>query len=175
MIPKLISEVREKRPWYTIVKRTFKDHRGTFDHDMIEQGNGASILCMTHSGKLVLLNQFRPSLNGLTIDIPGGRIEKGSTPEATARKELREEAGYECGKLIYLGCIIPNISRLIGKEYLYFAQATLKKRQKLEKEERIKVKLMSPATFEKAMSKNALPAILTSTYLLAKDKGLLPK
>jgi len=48
---------------------------------------------------VLLLRQFRYAAGGELWEIPAGRLEPGELPEACARRELREEAGAEAGRL----------------------------------------------------------------------------
>lgn len=48
---------------------------------------------------LLLLRQFRHAAGGPLWEIPAGRLDHGEAPEACARRELREEAGVEPGRL----------------------------------------------------------------------------
>ncbi len=48
---------------------------------------------------LLLLRQFRYAAGGPLWEIPAGRLDPGEGPEACARRELREEAGVEPGRL----------------------------------------------------------------------------
>lgn len=48
---------------------------------------------------VLLLRQFRYAAGGELWEIPAGRLEPGEPPERCARRELREEAGAEAGRL----------------------------------------------------------------------------
>lgn len=48
---------------------------------------------------VLLLRQFRHAAGGELLEIPAGRLEPGEAPESCARRELREEAGAEAGRL----------------------------------------------------------------------------
>jgi len=45
--------------------------------------------------RVLLLRQFRHAADGYLWEIPAGRLDAGEDPEACARRELREETGYE--------------------------------------------------------------------------------
>lgn len=45
--------------------------------------------------RIILIRQFRHATDGWLWEIPAGRREGSEAPEATARRELREETGYE--------------------------------------------------------------------------------
>lgn len=44
--------------------------------------------------ELVLLKQYRPALDKVVIEIPGGLIDPGETAEQCAVRELKEETGF---------------------------------------------------------------------------------
>jgi ADP-ribose pyrophosphatase len=52
--------------------------------------------------RVLLIRQFRHATDGYLWEIPAGRRDQGEAPEATARRELREETGYGCSTLVPL-------------------------------------------------------------------------
>ncbi len=60
----------------------------------------------TFDGRLVLVRQYRAAAGGYTLEMPAGKVgdeDPGEgCPEALAR-ELKEEAGYEVTRAVYLG------------------------------------------------------------------------
>jgi len=44
--------------------------------------------------KVVLIRQYRYAAEGYVYEVPAGRLDTGETPEACARRELKEETGY---------------------------------------------------------------------------------
>ena len=65
------------------------------------------IIAVTAEHQLLLVEQFRPPVGGRVIELPAGLVGEGrlsqETPEAAARRELREETGYSASKWTYLG------------------------------------------------------------------------
>lgn len=72
--------------------------------DFINHKGAAAVLPVRDDGKIVLVRQYRPSLNRETIEIPAGGLEEGEPTIDAARRELEEETGYVCG------CIEPFMS-----------------------------------------------------------------
>lgn len=59
-------------------------------------------------GRVLLIKQYRVGVRAVTVEIPGGLVEPGETPEQTARRELGEETGYEAPRWNLLGTMHPN-------------------------------------------------------------------
>ncbi len=67
-----------------------------------------NVLAFTADDELVLIRQFRQGTDTITLEIPGGVLDDGESFVDAARRELREETGYEAGELIEIGVVHPN-------------------------------------------------------------------
>lgn len=63
---------------------------------------------MTPQGELVMVRQFRFGMEGLSLELPGGVIERGEDPAQAAVRELAEETGYTGAAPTVLGSVHPN-------------------------------------------------------------------
>lgn len=67
-----------------------------------------NVIPVTEDDRVILVRQYRFGIEGSTLEIPGGMCDEGEPPDAAARRELREETGYEAGDLELLGSVHPN-------------------------------------------------------------------
>jgi 8-oxo-dGTP pyrophosphatase MutT (NUDIX family) len=66
---------------------------------------------------VLLVRQYRLLINGLSYEIPGGRVDENETPQAAAIRECQEEAGVQCCNLKPLISYHPSLD--IWKNYTY--------------------------------------------------------
>jgi 8-oxo-dGTP pyrophosphatase MutT (NUDIX family) len=71
---------------------------------------GVAVLALTDDGRLVMVEQFRHGTRTLSLELPSGVVDDGEAPEEAARRELREETGFEGGEPRVLGCFELNPS-----------------------------------------------------------------
>ena len=72
-------------------------------------------------GRLVLERQFRYPVGRVMLEFPAGKIDPDETPLATAKRELREEAGYTAGTWQHLGTVHPEIGYSTEAIEMYIA------------------------------------------------------
>lgn len=75
---------------------------------VLETPDWVNVVAYTEDRRLVVVRQFRFGPARVTTEIPGGVIDPGESPEDAARRELREETGYEAPRWRSLGVVEPN-------------------------------------------------------------------
>jgi ADP-ribose pyrophosphatase len=60
----------------------------------------AVMVAATHGDKLVLIKEFRVPINGYIWGFPAGLVERGESPEDTAKREIFEETGLTISNYI---------------------------------------------------------------------------
>lgn len=72
----------------------------TGELEVIRHSGAAAVVALAdppeeRDPRVVLLWQYRYAAAGRIYEVPAGRLDAGESPEACARRELREETGYE--------------------------------------------------------------------------------
>jgi 8-oxo-dGTP pyrophosphatase MutT (NUDIX family) len=78
----------------------------------IGSSRGVAIVALTATGAILLAEQHRVPIGRSVIELPAGIVSAGESDEAAARRELQEETGYECGRMVRLadGPTLPGMT-----------------------------------------------------------------
>ena len=83
---------------------------------------GAAAVVPVNEGAVLLVRQNRHAVGGDLLEIPAGKLDvPGEDPLECARRELREETGYEAGGFESLGSFYTSPGFTDERFYLYLA------------------------------------------------------
>ena len=71
--------------------------------EIVEHSDCIAIIAIDADNNVLLVKQFRKPVEKELLEIPAGGIDHGEDPEASVRRELREETGYLPQKMVRLG------------------------------------------------------------------------
>jgi len=89
--------------------------------EIVEHADCVAIVTLDADNNVLLVNQFRKPAEKELLEIPAGGIDPGEDPEATVRRELREETGYLPRKIERLGGFYSAPGYCTEYLYLYLA------------------------------------------------------
>ena len=127
-----------------------------------------TIPVLTVNGKrhFLLVKQWRHGANKLSIEFPGGVINKGEEPSCAALRELAEETGYTAKKLKHLKSVYPNPAIMSNKCHFFLAEElTNTEKRNLDKDEYITVMTVDEQTLLNEMGEDKTTHALMSTAL----------
>jgi 8-oxo-dGTP pyrophosphatase MutT (NUDIX family) len=106
----------------TLTRATFSDPRGKpFERDVVRHPGAVAVVAVTDADAVVLVHQYRPALDQWLLEVPAGTCDVTGEPgDATARRELAEEAGYAARELHLLTrcAITPGFCDELSTVYL---------------------------------------------------------
>lgn len=128
------------------------------------------ILAMLDNDHLLFERQFRYAARNVFLELPAGKIDAGEHPLDTARRELREETGYQATAWRHLGVMHPCIGYADEKIEIFWAQGLRYVGAKLDHEEFLDVTELSVADALLAVRDGEITDAKTITALLWADK-----
>lgn len=109
-------------------------------YDLVKHAGGAAVLPIDEQGKIVLIRQYRNSIDREVFEIPAGLREPGDiTGEYCARRELEEETGYRADRLEFIAQVYGCIGVSDEKTDIYLAEQLVPCERHLDPEEFIEI------------------------------------
>lgn len=117
-----------------------------YDFFILESSPWVNIIPLSPQNEVVLIRQYRHGTRDITLEIPGGLVEEGDSPEEAAERELLEETGFRTTEIIPLGFVHPNPAIQNNRCYTFLAKDVFRAgEQSLDEKEDIEV-LFRPIT-----------------------------
>ena len=71
-------------------------------HEVVRHPGAVAVAALDELGRILLVRQYRTSLERVTVEIPAGKLERGEDPLDAIKRELSEETGYTAREIKYL-------------------------------------------------------------------------
>ena len=150
-----------------ISPRTDQEH--TFF--VIEAADWVNIIPVTPEGQYVFVKQFRHGTEEMSLEIPGGIIDpEDPNPMTAARREMREETGYDSANIMYLGPIAPNPAILNNRCHMFVAHDVVPVGELvMDGAEDIEVVLVAPADVPRLIADGTISHALVAVAFYLYD------
>ena len=114
--------------------------------EIVEHPDCVAVVAVDANDNILLVKQFRKSVEKELLEIPAGGIEPGEEPELAVEREMREETGLQPRKVERLGGFYSSPG--FCTEYLYLFLATEMVENPLTAEDTAGIKLVPVAKSE---------------------------
>lgn len=172
----LSSKMVLDEKWYKVRKDSVEVRPGKIldDYYLGLWNDIVMILAITEDGIVPLVRQYKHGLSQIITELPAGYMEDGEDSLVSAKRELKEETGYESDDWSKLGYFIKSAGKTVGGNiHLYLAKNAKKTSgQNLDDTEDIEV-IEKPFQEVLAMAKSGeLQGIDTVLALLLAEEKL---
>jgi 8-oxo-dGTP pyrophosphatase MutT (NUDIX family) len=142
---------------------------------LIKGPHWAAVLCLTDAGQIVFVRQYRHGIATPSLELPAGVLDAAEEPLAGARRELREETGFEAAHFEPLLSAAPEPARSSTYAHFFFARGAVRvAAQSLDSSEELEVLLVPTGELlELIESGHILHAAHIAAILLAMRRGLI--
>ncbi|HMP73189.1 MAG TPA: NUDIX hydrolase [Kiritimatiellia bacterium] len=117
--------------------------------EIVRHHGAVGVLGQLPDGPFVFVRQFRKPVERMMTEVVAGLLDAGESPEAAARREVREETGLEVVELVNLGSFYASPGFVDEHVTAFFAR--LQQGEGLaqtDEDERVEVVLMSAGEVE---------------------------
>jgi ADP-ribose pyrophosphatase len=142
MKTRLIKKVKGPTAVFKIFK--VKIGKKEYENNLLKFSKTVGILPLISKNKIVLVSQYRFPVKKEIWEIPAGKLDRGEKPEIGAKRELKEETGYEAKEWKKIGEFYLSPGYSTEYMYLFVAKGLKQGEQSLDEGEMIKkVKIFS--------------------------------
>jgi ADP-ribose pyrophosphatase len=129
-----------KNKLFTVVDEVAHDPSGFEIHRAVIRHPGSAVMMAVDAQERILLvKQFRLPAEKELWELPAGRIDPGESPLDTARRELREETGYEAKTWTPLISFWASPGYVDEKMNIFLAEDLKEGKQQPMEDERIEI------------------------------------
>ena len=102
------------------IKRRHPEWKKEGSFVVLDSPQWVNIIPITPDNKVIFVEQYRHGIDRITLEVPGGLIEKGEEPGTAGERECSEETGFQGPERAeLLGENFPNPAFLNNKCYSY--------------------------------------------------------
>lgn len=113
----------DRRPWYRIDEQRVElpDGRVIDGYAQMRLRDYAIVVALTEDDHLLVERMYKHGPGRVVLDLVAGLVEDSERPADAAKRELREETGYESERWTSLGSYVVNSNYGCGRMHAFLA------------------------------------------------------
>ena len=137
----ILSKELLKTQLFTIVEEVAHDPSGfEIKRSIVRHPGSAVMMAVDENERVLLVQQFRLPAQASLWELPAGRLDPGESALVAAKRELREETGYEAKKWTELVSFWASPGYVQEKMTIFLAQDLTEGKQEPMEDERIEIR-----------------------------------
>ena len=89
---------------------------------VVTMNDGVTVIAIDHDDNVITTDEFAYALEKNSLEVVSGGMDHDESPLECAKRELKEETGYEAHEWIDLGYIDPFTSIIRSRNYIFLAR-----------------------------------------------------
>jgi ADP-ribose pyrophosphatase len=142
------------------------------DWELALYRDAAHALPFDDEGNVYLVAQYRPAVDGVSLETPSGTLEPDEEPVRAAERELREELGFTC-RLVPLGASANGIATFVERLHYFMGRITARGEPQLDPFEQLVFRGVRRMTLDEAaelcLNGGIVQTATISVVLLARE------
>lgn len=105
------GKVVYKNKWSRVLKNSYKYRDKKKEIYTVDFGRRAAVI-LCRNEEILFVKQHRMLIGQFSLEIPGGKVERGESFEEGALRECYEETGFKCNSLVEIAFFHPGLETL---------------------------------------------------------------
>ena len=107
-------------------------NKGYQKREIVEHNGVVVIIGITEDNKIILIKQYRKSIEDTVLELPGGKLELNENPRECAIREFRQKTGYDAENFKLIHKFYPTVVISNQMMFIYLAKKLEKCEDKKE-------------------------------------------
>ena len=107
----LKGEIVYQNKWSRVLKNIYKHKNEAKEIFTVDFGRRAAVI-LSKNKEILFVKQHRMLIDDYSLELPGGKVEKGESFEEGALRECSEETGIKCNSLFEIAFFHPGLETL---------------------------------------------------------------
>ena len=107
-------------------------NKGYQKREIVEHNGVVVIIGITEDNKIILIKQYRKSIEDTVLELPGGKLELNENPRECAIREFRQKTGYDAETFKLIHKFYPTVGISNQMMFIYLAKKLEKCEDKKE-------------------------------------------
>ena len=145
------------------------ENKGYQKREIVEHNGVVVIIGITEDNKIILIKQYRKSIEDVVLEIPGGKLELNENPRECAIREFRKKTGYDAESFKLIHKFYPSVGFSNQMIFIYLAKK-LEKLEDKQEEQQIEIKEIDfDEVYKMVLNNEIVDGKTTLGILLSKD------